>query len=53
MSPPHPCVQVHPVNQHSLLVRVAGSVATSNPYMLTAHLDVAPVTRARCPRIFT
>ena len=45
-----PPVQVHTVNQYSLLVRVEGSAATSNPYMLTAHLDVAPVTRPRCPQ---
>ena len=34
--------QVHEVNSHSLLLRVAGSEAGSRPYMLAAHLDVVP-----------
>ena len=38
-----PFIKVHVVNRHSLLIRVEGQIATSNPYLLCGHLDVVPV----------
>lgn len=37
-----PFVTRYTINTHSLLLKVHGKIATSNPYLLCGHLDVVP-----------